>query len=221
MGLNLNKSYKDEIMEVLEKLNALYPEVGSELYYNSPFQLLVATMLSAQATDKKVNEITPAIFARYATPYDFLTLSVGELEEKIKQINYYKTKARNIIKMCQTLVSEYGGQVPADRDELMKLAGVGRKTANVILSYAFGIPAIAVDTHVFRVANRIGMVDTGDVSETELEMEKKIPEEWWSRAHFGLVLHGRRVCDAKKPKCDICSLQEKCKFFNRTTKAKE
>lgn len=201
------------INEILNILAKEYPQSKSELNYQTPFQLLVATILSAQATDKKVNEVTSRLFTEYKTPEDFLSMTLNELEQKIRQINLYKTKAKHILAMCEALISNHKGEVPRSREELEKLAGVGRKTANVVLSYAFGIPSIAVDTHVFRVANRIGLVNEKNVLKTELEMEKIIPREWWSRAHSGLVLHGRRVCDAKKPKCGECTLKRYCNYF--------
>lgn len=205
---------REKVIKVIDILSRIYPDTKCELIYDRPFQLLVATILAAQATDKKVNEITKELFINYKTPGDFLELGVEGLQEKIKHINLYRTKAKHIISTCEALIARYGGEIPTDREELTKLSGVGRKTANVVLSYAFGIPAIAVDTHVFRVANRIGLVKTKDVLKTELEMESIVPKELWSKAHSSLVLHGRRVCEAKKPKCDICSLTEHCDYFN-------
>ncbi|MDF2524132.1 MAG: nth [Clostridiales bacterium] len=200
---------------ILNALSEAYPDTRSELNYETPFQLLIATIMSAQASDKKVNEITAVLFRKYKTPEDFIKLDLEELEKEIRQINYYKTKARHILGVCKELIEKYNGEVPIDREELVKLPGVGRKTANVVLSYAFGIPAIAVDTHVHRVANRIGMVCTKKPEQTELELEKEVPREFWSKAHSSLVLHGRRVCDAKKPKCDICTLTVYCKQFKK------
>ena len=203
------------ILKMLKILGELYPSTKSELNYESPFQLLVSTILSAQATDKKVNEVTAKLFIKYKTPYDFILLTQNELEQEIKQIHLYPTKTKYILSASKTLVQKFGGEVPNDREKLMSLAGVGRKTANVVLSYAFGIPSIAVDTHVFRVANRLGIVNTNNPHQTELEMEKAIPKEFWSKAHSSLVLHGRRVCVAKKPKCDICDIKGFCIFFKK------
>jgi endonuclease III len=214
MELSLNNKNCRRINSILDSLSLLYPQPKNELNYEAPFQLLVGTILSAQATDKKVNEITAVLFLKCKTPEDFLELGIEGLEKEIKHINYYRTKARHIITMCGTLLSKYKGNVPKNRDDLMSLAGVGRKTANVLLSYAFNIPAIAVDTHVFRVGNRIGLTSTNNVLDAELELEKVIPKERWSEADSCLVLHGRRVCLAKKPKCDICPLTKECKFFN-------
>ncbi|MCX7711533.1 MAG: endonuclease III [Clostridia bacterium] len=201
---------------ILEILAQLYPYTRSELNYENPFQLLVGTILAAQATDRKVNEVTKDLFKEYRTPQDFLKMDLQTLEQKIKSINLYKTKAKHILSTCETLVRKYGGAVPQNREALEELDGVGRKTANVVLSYAFDIPAIAVDTHVFRVANRLGIVQAKNVQETERMMEKLIPREWWSRAHSSLVLHGRRVCDARKPKCDECALKEHCEYERKT-----
>lgn len=203
---------KFKLVKILTLLEATYPEVKSELHHESHFQLLVGTILSAQATDRKVNEITQELFTEYQTPNDFLSLSQEELEQKIKQIHYYRTKAKHILATSRMLVVEFDGEVPIDREALMRLPGVGRKTANVIRSYAFNLPAIAVDTHVFRVANRLGIVHEKDVLKTELEMERLIPKKWWSIAHSSMVLHGRRICEARNPNCGQCSLTSYCNF---------
>jgi len=218
MANKFKKFNHKTVIEIMRVLDELYPNNKTELNYETPFQLLVATILSAQATDKKVNEITLGIYDKYKTPYDFAKLKISELEQLVKQINYYKTKAKHIIEMSEAIVTNHNGEVPIDRNELMKLAGVGRKTANVVMSYAFNIPAIAVDTHVFRVANRIGLVNCKDVLQTELELEKIIPKEWWSKAHTCLVLHGRRICDARKPKCDVCTLNSLCNYHKYSSK---
>lgn len=201
------------IREILEIFCSLYPNPKCGLNYDTPFQLLVATVMAAQATDKKVNQITEALFKKYPTPEAFAKLTESEIAEEIKSINFYKTKARNIASLCKALVEEYNGQVPPARDNLMKLAGVGRKTANVVLSDALNIPAIAVDTHVLRVSNRLGLVCSDDVLKTELELESMIPRELWINAHNYLVLHGRYVCNAKKPKCEMCKLSDYCKYY--------
>ncbi|WP_132768691.1 endonuclease III [Tepidibacillus fermentans] len=198
--------------QILKILSSLYPEAKCELLYRNPFELLIATMLSAQATDKKVNQITPFLFQKYKAPEDFLALSQQELEEEIKQIGLYKTKSKNILETCRILVEKYNGEVPKSREKLESLPGVGRKTANVVLSNAFGIPAIAVDTHVFRVSNRIGLAKSDQVLETELQLMKRIPRNLWSNAHHWLIWHGRRVCTARNPKCEICSLQPYCQY---------
>ncbi|MDP4181151.1 MAG: endonuclease III [Bacillota bacterium] len=209
---------KNKIEKIVEILDKLYPVTGGELNYETPFQLLVGTILAAQATDKKVNEVTKELFSKYKTPYDFIKLSQSALEKEISQIHFYPTKAKHILAMSDKLIKRFGGEVPADREKLMELDGVGRKTANVILSYAFNIQAIAVDTHVFRVANRLGIVDAENVLKAELQMQKTIPEKWWSKTHSGLVLHGRRVCTAKKPKCGICELSAYCSYYKEEVK---
>jgi len=198
--------------KILDTLQFMYPEAHCELLFRNPFELLIATMLSAQATDKMVNQITPFLFQKYKTPYDFLLLSDQELEKEIKQIGLYKTKSKNILKTCRILVEEYGGEVPNNRRILESLPGVGRKTANVVLSNAFEIPAIAVDTHVFRVSNRIGLAKSNQVFETELQLMKRIPKKLWSNAHHWLIWHGRRVCTARSPKCEVCKLQIFCEY---------
>jgi endonuclease-3 len=153
------------------------------------------------------------LFEKYKSPKDFLSLSEDELAQKIKSINFFRTKARNILLTCRALVDEFNGEVPSNREDLVKLSGVGRKTANVVLSNAFNVPAIAVDTHVQRVANRLGLVETDNVVDTELELEKIIPKEKWTKSHNYLVLHGRYVCNAKKPKCEVCELNNLCQHF--------
>lgn len=202
-----------DVIKIIDILEGLYPDTKSELRYESTFQLLVSTILAAQATDKKVNEVTAKLFQKYKTPQDFMHLAQAELEQEIRQIHLYPAKARYILSASRTLVEEFCGEVPAERESLMTLAGVGRKTANVILSYAFNIPSIAVDTHVFRVVNRLGIVQANDPRQTELEMEKILPRELWSKAHSSMVLHGRRVCEARRPKCVRCALKEYCTFF--------
>lgn len=206
---------KANIDEILRVFSRIYPNPKCELKFDTPFQLLMATILAAQATDKKVNEVTAGLFRKYKSPEDFLKLIEGELAEEIKSINFYKTKARNILSLCRILVDEFDGQVPRNREDLVRLPGVGRKTANVVLSNAFDIPAIAVDTHVHRVSNKLGLVDTNNVLDTELELQKIIPENQWNKAHNYLVLHGRYVCNARKPKCEVCELNSLCKSFKQ------
>jgi endonuclease-3 len=212
------KKVKSDVLKIIDILIELYPDPKSELNYDSPFQLLVSTILSAQATEKKVNEVTAELFLKYKTPYDFMLLSQKDLEQQIKQIHLYPSKAKYILSASKALVYDFGGKVPADRAKLMSLSGVGRKTANVILSYAFHVPSIAVDTHVFRVANRLGIVREDNPHRTELAMEKIIPEALWSKAHSTMVLHGRRVCGARTPKCNICRVSEFCIFYKEGLK---
>lgn len=206
---------KDKALIVLEKLEELYPEAKCELNFGNTFQLLVATMLSAQSTDKKVNEITSELFKQYKTPEDFLSMTQTELEEKIKKIGLYRNKAKNILQMCHDLIIRFDGEVPNNMEELVSLPGVGRKTANVVLSNGFGIPAIAVDTHVFRVSNRIGLAHSNNVDETERQLMNSLPKDTWSLAHHLLIWHGRRICEARKPKCGICPISDCCDYFNK------
>ena len=205
---------KDKIKEVLDRLEEAYPEAECALHHQNVFQLIVAVALSAQTTDKSVNVVTPALFEKYPDADALAAADVEEVSEYIKRIGMYKTKAKNIVGMAQKLVSDYGGQVPEDYDALVSLPGVGRKTANVVLSVGFGHQRIAVDTHVFRVANRIGLVHEKDVLKTELSLMERIPEERWSRTHHSLIFHGRQCCDARKPKCDDCPINTLCEYIN-------
>lgn len=216
-GYGLMKKMSDKkTKEILRLLAELYPDARCALNHETPFQLLVATMLSAQSTDKTVNRVTGKLFQVYPAVEDFLQLQQSELEEWIHEIGLYRNKAKNILSMCRELVTRFSGQVPASMEELLSLPGVGRKTANVVLSNAFNIPAIAVDTHVFRVSNRIGLAAADNVSDTERQLLAAIPRELWSPSHHWLIWHGRKICDAKKPKCDLCKLKQHCSFFNRS-----
>ena len=205
---------KDKIKEVLDRLEETYPDAECALHHQNVFQLIVAVALSAQTTDKSVNVVTPALFERYPDAEALAAAEAPEVSEYIKRIGMYKTKAKNIVGMAQKLVSDYDGQVPEDYDALVSLPGVGRKTANVVLSVGFGHQRIAVDTHVFRVANRIGLVHEKDVLKTELALMERIPEERWSRTHHSLIFHGRQCCDARKPKCDDCPINTLCEYIN-------
>lgn len=208
-----NRLSKNDVLKVLELLKIIYPEAQCELSYNTPFQLLIATVLSAQTTDKKVNEVTSKLFQDYPTVHDFLALDQQQLENFIRKIGLYRNKAKNILALCRMLVEEYQAKVPNTFEELIKLPGVGRKTANVVLSNAFDVPAIAVDTHVYRVSNRIGLAKADDVVSTEHQLQKCIPKSFWSQAHHLLIWHGRRTCSARNPKCQICVVQELCLFY--------
>ena len=203
---------------IIKKLEQMYPDADTELKFNSEYELLVAVMLSAQCTDKRVNQVTEKLFKEYNTPEKMITLSQNELEQKIFSCGFYKNKAKNILATSKTLIEKYNGKVPSDICELQALDGVGRKTANVVAAVAFGIPAIAVDTHVFRVANRIGLTNAKNELNTELQLQKKVPKEQWLRVHHLIIWHGRRCCDARKPKCDECLINEECKFYARLPK---
>lgn len=202
------------IRKIMDTLAAMYPDAHCELRFRNPFELLIATILSAQSTDRQVNKVTERLFAKYPTPQDFLSLSEEELAEEIRGLGLYRNKSKNILQTCRILVEQYGGEVPAEREALEKLPGVGRKTANVVLSNAFGIPALAVDTHVHRVSNRLGLATSNNPLETEKQLTRRIPQEEWSIAHHRLIWHGRRICSARNPKCGICELAPYCRFAN-------
>ena len=190
------------------------PEATTELHYKNPFQLLISTILAAQCTDKRVNMVTPALFEAFPTPEVVAASNKETVLEYIKGISYPNSKAKHIVEMARMLVQDYHSHVPTKMEDLLKLPGVGRKTANVISSVAFDIPALAVDTHVFRVSNRIGLTDNSKTPlETEKELTKYIPRKLWSKAHHWLILHGRYVCVARKPLCEKCGLKDYCKHF--------
>ena len=184
----------------------------------TPLQLLIATILSAQATDKKVNEVTDKMFQKYKTLEDFLQMTMEELESYIKVIGLYRSKGSNLMKLFPILKEEHGGEVPRTMEELILLPGVGRKTANVVLSNAYGVPAIAVDTHVFRVANRIGIVNEETVEKTEESLMKKLDKNLWIDAHHLLIFHGRRICTARSPQCGACPLNHLCTYYKKNKK---
>ena len=202
--------------EIFARLRAANPAPRSELEFNSPFELLVAVVLSAQATDKSVNRATEKLFQRANTPQELLRLGQAGLESHIKSIGLYRTKAKNILATCGLLLERHGGDVPRTREELEELPGVGRKTANVILNTAFGEPTIAVDTHIFRVANRTGIAPGKDVLEVERKLLKFVPEEFRHDAHHWLILHGRYVCKARKPDCPACPITDLCEYRKKT-----
>lgn len=201
---------KNQIKEVLDTLEATYPEAGCALDHANVFQLLIAVVLSAQTTDKSVNVVTVPLFETYPDAQALSEADLEDLQQILKRIGMYKTKSKNIKNLAIQLVEKYDGQVPEDYDKLVELPGVGRKTANVVLAEGFGHQRIAVDTHVFRVTNRIGLVKEKDVLKTELALMKAIPEERWSRSHHSFIFHGRNCCAARKPKCEECSIQELC-----------
>ncbi len=201
---------KNEIVEILDRLEEQYPDADCALDHRNVFELLIAVVLSAQTTDISVNKVTPALFEKYPTPEALANAAEDDLQEILRRIGMYKTKARNIKKLAEQLVSEFNGQVPEDQKLLESLPGVGRKTANVVMSVGFGHQRIAVDTHVFRVSNRIGLVSEKDVLKTELALMEVLPEHRWLAAHHGLIFHGRRCCDARKPKCEECIIAHLC-----------
>lgn len=209
---------KEEIKIVIDKLLEIYPDAKAELDYTNPFELLIATILSAQCTDVQVNKTTAILFKEMKSPEDYIRLSEEELGEKIHSCGFYKTKSKNILSTCKILIENYDSQVPNTLEELTTLPGVGRKTANVVLSNVFDTPAIAVDTHVFRVANRIGLANSTNVLDTEKDLMDNIEREMWSKAHHLLIFHGRRICKARKPLCDVCPVADYCFYYKTEIK---
>lgn len=202
----------ETIYEIFARFKKANPNPVSELHYQDPFQLLVAVILSAQATDKKVNEVTPSLFAAASTPEAMVELGETKIANLIRHIGLYRNKAKNLYGMSKKLIENFNGKVPDTREALESLPGVGRKTANVILNIVFGVPVIAVDTHVFRVANRTGLAHSKTVEDVEKQLEQNIPEKFLDHAHHWLVLHGRYVCKAKKPDCKTCIISDLCEY---------
>lgn len=207
---------KKSTKEIISILKQTYPDAKCELNYENPLQLLIATVLSAQTTDKKVNEVTKSLFKDYPDLDSLLQISSEELEERIKQIGLYRNKTKNLIMMFHQLKEKYNGEVPQTMEGITSLAGAGRKTANVVLSNAFGVPSIAVDTHVFRVSNRLGLANSDNVLEVEKQLQKELPKDEWTLMHHMLIFHGRRCCIARKPKCPECPLNHLCKYKEKT-----
>jgi endonuclease III len=201
---------------IFERLRAANPEPRTELHFSSPFELLVAVILSAQATDKSVNKATAGLFRAAPTPAAMLALGVDGLSRHIRSIGLYNSKAKNIIETCRLLIERHSGEVPASREELERLPGVGRKTANVVLNTAFGQPTIAVDTHIFRVANRIGLAAGKTPRAVEDKLLKVVPPEFLKDAHHWLILHGRYTCKARNPACPVCVINDLCEYRHKT-----
>lgn len=206
------------IRKILDILAENYPDAHCELDYRNPFELLIATILSAQSTDKQVNKVTARLFEKYPSPHDFLDLTEEEVAAEIRGLGLFRNKSKHILQTCRLLVEQYNGEVPTERAELEKLPGVGRKTASVVLSNAFDVPALAVDTHVHRVANRLGLADSKDTLETERQLTRRIPRDEWSITHHRIIWHGRRVCSARNPKCNICDLLSVCWYGKNNMK---
>lgn len=202
--------------EIFSRLRAANPDPRSELEYQTPFELLVSVILSAQATDKSVNLATKPLFRRHDAPQKMLALGVDGLIEYIQSIGLFRSKAKHIIETCRLLVEHHNGEVPSDRESLEKLPGVGRKTANVVLNVAFGEPTVAVDTHIFRLSNRIGIAPGKTPLAVELKLLKHVPQEFMHGAHHWLILHGRYVCKARKPECPKCSIVDLCDYKSKT-----
>lgn len=199
--------------EILAELKRLYPDAKPALKYSSPYELLVAVILSAQCTDERVNKVTEVLFKEHNTPADMLKLSADELEKYIFSCGFYRAKAAHILSASRDICEKFGGEVPRDFDALKTLAGVGQKTANVVWSVAFGGDAIAVDTHVFRVSNRLGLAHATTPEKTEEQLKAAIPRSDWSKAHHWLIYHGRQVCHSRKPNCEGCTLKGFCEAY--------
>ena len=216
----MDKLIKDEIIpEIMDRLETMHPEAACALDFGTHFQLLSAVMLSAQTTDVSVNKVTPVLFDKYPTPEAMAEADPLEVQEIIKTIGLYKNKSKNIVALSKMLVSDYGGEVPGRYEDLIKLPGVGRKTANVVLAEGFGEARIAVDTHVFRVSNRIGLTSAKDPEGVEDMLMDRLPKDQWIRAHHLIIFHGRKVCHARKPDCGSCLLADLC-IYNKNGGAK-
>lgn len=215
----------EQVEEIVSRLQQAYPDAECELEYQTPLQLLVATVLSAQTTDKQVNKVTARLFVEHPDLESLLQLTKDEIKEYIHTLGFYNAKADHLYLLFRQLADEFGGEVPQTMEELTKLSGVGRKTANVVMSNAFGIPAIAVDTHVFRVSNRIGLAHAETVEKTEAQLQEAIDREIWSLCHHLLIFHGRRCCSARRPQCESCVIQAYCESYQKgmgtTLSAKE
>ena len=203
---------KAQARKIGYRLARLYPEIGTALDYGSPWQLLVATVLSAQTTDENVNKVIPVLFDRYPTPDDLAAANPEEVEAIVFSTGFYRQKTKSIIALASDLVEKYGGDVPVDIDELIKLRGVGRKTASVVLAEAFGVPAIAVDTHVKRLSNRLGLTTEKDPVKIESDLKALLPKSRWRQLSMRLIQYGRDVCDARKPRCFDCRLENLCPY---------
>lgn len=211
-----------QIRFCLDEMGRMFPEAHCELNHSNPFELVVAVALSAQCTDALVNKVTKNLFQKYTKPEDYLNVTLEELQNDIRSIGLFRNKAKNIQKLSKMIIEDYHGQVPNDRDELTKLPGVGRKTANVVVSVAFGVPAIAVDTHVERVSKRLGFCRWKDsVLEVEKNLMKKVPKEEWSVTHHRMIFFGRYHCKAQNPQCEICPLLDLCREGKKRMKTKE
>ncbi|PWW05485.1 DNA-(apurinic or apyrimidinic site) lyase /endonuclease III [Paenibacillus cellulosilyticus] len=210
---------KERMKRILEETYAMFPNAHCELRHSNPFELTIAVLLSAQCTDETVNKVTESLFQKYRRPEDYLAVPLEELEQDIKRIGLFRSKASNIQKLCQIVIDKYNGDVPREHSQLTELPGVGRKTANVVVSNAFGVPAIAVDTHVERVSKRLGVAKEDDsVLEVEKKLMKLVPKDMWTQTHHTLIFFGRYHCKAQQPKCDICPLLDICKEGARRMK---
>jgi len=214
MGYNSPMEKEKLNKEILKRLNKVYFDAKPALKYKNPFELLIATMLSAQSTDKQVNKVTEELFKKYKKPEQLMAADLLQVEEEIRSCGFFKTKAKNIVATSKILTEDYNSIVPRTIEELIEMPGVGRKTASVVISNAYDVPAIAVDTHVFRVSNRLGLAEAKDVYNTEMQLRENIPEKDWKDAHHWILWHGRRFCKARKPLCETCFLNDLCIYYN-------
>lgn len=213
---------RKQVRHILDTIGEMFPDAHCELNHSNPFELTIAVLLSAQCTDETVNKVTQDLFQKYKKPEDYLAVSLDELEQDIRRIGLYRNKAKNIQKLCQILLDQYSGEVPTKHEQLVELPGVGRKTANVVVSNAFGVPAIAVDTHVERVSKRLGLANWKDsVLEVEKKLMKQVPEEEWTLTHHRLIFFGRYHCKAQKPNCEICPLLDICREGKKRMKLRD
>jgi endonuclease-3 len=212
-----SKETAERAAAILSILNSLYPQVKTQLFYRNPFELLVATILSAQCTDNQVNRVTPALFKRLRRPQEFVKTPVAEIEELVRPTGFYRKKARNIKASCQALIERHGGQVPRTIEALVELPGVGRKTANVVLGAAFDTPGVVVDTHVGRISQRLGLTKNKDPKKIEIDLMRIIPKDEWSDFSLRLIFFGRETCTARKPKCPVCPLDHLCPYPHKTS----
>lgn len=211
MSLQTDKAFAKKVFDILKKQ---YPKVKPALVYSNPFQLLISTILSAQCTDERVNKVTKELFKKYRNPQDFVNADAEELEKDIYSTGFYKQKTKSIKACCQELIKNHKGKVPADFNELVKLQGVGRKTASVVAGNAFGIPSIAVDTHVKRLSNLLGFIDSQNPDKIEIRLKELLPEAYWINSSHWLATHGRKICIANRPKCLDCVLADLCPSYN-------
>ncbi len=207
----------ENLQKIITFFEKRYKNPRPALKFESNYQLLVAVILSAQCTDERVNKVTAVLFEKYGAPETMITLSVEELEKYIFSCGFYHNKAKNILSATRQILQKHGGEVPSEYDELLALDGVGRKTANVVYSVAFGKPAIAVDTHVFRVANRLGLANANTPEKTERQLMEILPKEKWSDCHHYIIFYGREICKAQKPKCNECEIKNYCDYYNKNT----
>ncbi|TDF99393.1 endonuclease III [Paenibacillus piri] len=211
---------KKQVRTILDTIGAMFPDAHCELNHSNPFELTIAVLLSAQCTDETVNKVTASLFQKYKTPEDYIAVPIEELEQDIRRIGLYRNKAKNIQALCVLLLDKYGGSIPEQHEQLVELPGVGRKTANVVMSNAFGVPAIAVDTHVERVSKRLGMANLKDsVLEVEKKLMKLVPKDEWTLTHHRLIFFGRYHCKAQNPQCGVCPLVEMCREGKKRMKS--